>query len=212
MAACNDADRLNPSPIPTSKGITMFCTSCGAQLVDGAKFCTSCGQPVAQSAAPATAPAPTPTPAPAPAAAPTPAPAAPAPTPAPTPAAYTNPVAAPAPASYSAPAPTPAPVTPQAAPATSQMSQAAAGTLADTKVILATGENLKHISAATAYWGFGLFIACMAYLFILVSYGAPEASIFTVIATILFLAGMALAAIGVIGVIVASAKDGLQRR
>ncbi|WP_026089079.1 MULTISPECIES: zinc ribbon domain-containing protein [Enorma] len=190
----------------------MFCTSCGAQLVDGAKFCTSCGQPVAQSAAPATAPAPTPTPAPAPAAAPTPAPAAPAPTPAPTPAAYTNPVAAPAPASYSAPAPTPAPVTPQAAPATSQMSQAAAGTLADIKVILATGENLKHISAATAYWGFGLFIACMAYLFILVSYGAPEASIFTVIATILFLAGMALAAIGVIGVIVASAKDGLQRR
>lgn len=192
----------------------MFCTSCGAQLVDGAKFCTSCGQPVAQNAAPATAPAATTAPAPtsSPAAVPTPAPAAPAPTPAPAPAAYTNPVAAPAPASYSAPAPTPAPVTPQAAPATSQMSQAAAGTLADIKVILATGENLKHISAATAYWGFGLFIACMAYLFILVSYGAPEASIFTVIATILFLAGMALAAIGVIGVIVASAKDGLQRR
>ena len=158
----------------------MFCTSCGAQLVDGAKFCTSCGQPVAQNAAPATPPT-----APAPAAAPTPAPAAPTPTPAPTPVAYTNPVAAPAPASYSAPAP----VTPQAAPATSQMSQAAAGALADIKVILATGENLRHISAATAYWGFGLFIACMAYLFILVSYGAPEASIFTVIATILFLAG-----------------------
>ncbi len=181
----------------------MFCTSCGAQLVDGAKFCTSCGQPVAQNAAPATPPT-----APAPAAAPTPAPAAPTPTPAPTPVAYTNPVAAPAPASYSAPAP----VTPQAAPATSQMSQAAAGALADIKVILATGENLRHISAATAYWGFGLFIACMAYLFILVSYGAPEASIFTVIATILFLAGIALAAVGVIGVIVASAKNGLQRR
>ena len=188
----------------------MFCTSCGAQLVDGAKFCTSCGQPVAQNAALATAPVPTP--APAPAAAPTPAPAA-APTPAPTPAtpapaACSNPVAAPAPANYSAPAP----VTPQAAPATSQMSQAAAGALADIKVILATGENLRHISAATAYWGFGLFIACMAYLFILVSYGAPEASIFTVIATILFLAGIALAAVGVIGVIVASAKNGLQRR
>ncbi len=180
----------------------MFCTSCGAQLVDGAKFCTSCGQPVAQNAAPATAPVPTP--APAPAAAPTPAP-----TPAtPAPAACSNPVAAPAPANYSAPAP----VTPQAAPATSQMSQAAAGALADIKVILATGENLRHISAATAYWGFGLFIACMAYLFILVSYGAPEASIFTVIATILFLAGIALAAVGVIGVIVASAKNGLQRR
>ena len=188
----------------------MFCTSCGAQLVDGAKFCTSCGQPVAQNAAPATAPAATTAPAPtsSPAAVPTPAPAAPAPTPAPAPAAYTNPVAAPAPVSYSAPAP----VTPQAAPATSQMSQAAAGALADIKVILATGENLKHISAATAYWGFGLFIACMAYLFILVSYGAPEASIFTVIATILFLAGIALAAVGVIGVIVASAKDGLRRR
>ena len=180
----------------------MFCTSCGAQLVDGAKFCTSCGQPVAQNAAPATAPVPTP--APAPAAAPTPAP-----TPAtPAPAACSNPVAAPAPANYSAPAP----VTPQAAPATSQMSQAAAGALADIKVILATGENLRHISAATAYWGFGLYIACMAYLFILVSYGAPEASIFTVIATILFLAGIALAAVGVIGVIVASAKNGLQRR
>lgn len=180
----------------------MFCTSCGAQLVDGAKFCTSCGQPVAQNAAPATAPVPTP--APAPAAAPTPAP-----TPAtPAPAACSNPVAAPAPANYSAPAP----VTPQAAPATSQMSQAAAGALADIKVILATGENLRHIFAATAYWGFGLFIACMAYLFILVSYGAPEASIFTVIATILFLAGIALAAVGVIGVIVASAKNGLQRR
>lgn len=180
----------------------MFCTSCGAQLVDGAKFCTSCGQPVAQNAAPATAPVPTP--APAPAAAPTPAP-----TPAtPAPAACSNPVAAPAPANYSAPAP----VTPQAAPATSQMSQAAAGALADIKVILATGENLRHISAATAYWGFGLFIACMAYLFILVSYGAPEASIFTVISTILFLAGIALAAVGVIGVIVASAKNGLQRR
>lgn len=180
----------------------MFCTSCGAQLVDGAKFCTSCGQPVAQNAALATAPVPTP--APAPAAAPTPAP-----TPAtPAPAACSNPVAAPAPANYSAPAP----VTPQAAPATSQMSQAAAGALADIKVILATGENLRHISAATAYWGFGLFIACMAYLFILVSYGAPEASIFTVIATILFLAGIALAAVGVIGVIVASAKNGLQRR
>ena len=180
----------------------MFCTSCGAQLVDGAKFCTSCGQPVAQNAAPATAPVPTP--APAPAAAPTPAP-----TPAtPAPAACSNPVAAPAPANYSAPAP----VTPQAAPASSQMSQAAAGALADIKVILATGENLRHLSAATAYWGFGLFIACMAYLFILVSYGAPEASIFTVIATILFLAGIALAAVGVIGVIVASAKNGLQRR
>lgn len=203
MAASDDVGRLTPSPIPTSKGITMFCTSCGAQLVDGAKFCTSCGQPVAQNAAPATPPT-----APAPAAAPTPAPATPAPAPAPTPSAYTNPVAAPTPVSYSAPAP----VAPQPAPATSQMSQAAAGALADIKVILATGENLKHISAATAYWGFGLFIACMAYLFILVSYGAPEASIFTVIATILFLAGMALAAVGVIGVIVASAKNGLQRR
>lgn len=189
----------------------MFCTSCGAQLVDGAKFCTSCGQPVAQNAAPAAAPA-APAPAPTPAAAPTPAPAAPAPAPAPAPTAYTNPVAAPAPASYPAPASTPAPVAPQTAPATSQMSQATAGALADIKVILATGDNLEHLSGAATFWGFGILVASIAYIAILVSWRITELSAPMVIAIILFISGIAIAVVGVIGSVAARTKITLQQR
>lgn len=141
----------------------MFCTTCGAQLPDGARFCSKCGAPVAPAPKPAPEPpAPTPEPAaeqPAPApAAPEPEPAAEAPAPKPTtaaapapdapkpPEAASEPVPAtpPSPASPDAPrppegmeptaAPSPAPATPPAPNAAEKPAAPAATVPADTFV------------------------------------------------------------------------------
>lgn len=99
----------------------MFCTTCGAQLPDGARFCSKCGAPVAPAPKPAPEPpAPTPEPAaeqPAPApAAPEPEPAAEAPAPKPTTAAAPAPDAPKPPEAASEPVPAtpPSPASPDA--------------------------------------------------------------------------------------------------
>ena len=166
----------------------MFCTSCGAPLEDNAKFCTSCGARVENATAPAT-------PAPAPAA-PVNASAAPAAIPAnPAPAAPT-PLAA---------APSPAPATPAAdASAPSAAAAAATRMKAGVAELLKTGDNLKRIGAAAALWGFGLIIACLAWLFIVVVYHPEGISLPVIFAYILLFAGFAGVVVGAIGYVASS--------
>ena len=169
----------------------MFCTSCGAPLEDNAKFCTSCGARVENAAAPATATAPATAPvapAPAPATAPT--------VPAPKP---TSPApAAPAPMAAAAPAAT-APHTPAAVPTAPVSPQPASPALSGIAELLKTGDNLKHIAAATALWGFGLMIAAVAWIAIIAPYHPEDLSAPIIIAAIAMYVGIAVTAVGVIG-------------
>jgi|GEM_PF-5224810 len=165
----------------------MFCSSCGAPLEANAKFCSSCGAPATNVSAPASSPA---------APASTPAASAPASKPA-------TPVAA-SPVSQPAPAFTTSQANAQTK-GTEPSAAAMSGTASSIRTILMTGKNFEHISMATLLGGFGIIIAAIAWIAVIAPYHPEGLSLPTIIATVLFVAGIAIAVAGGIGRIAAFA-------
>lgn len=162
----------------------MFCSSCGAPLEANAKFCSACGAPAANVSAPASTPT-APATAPAPASKPT-APVA------------ASPVSQPAPAFTTSQA---SAQTKGAEPSAAAMS----GTASNIRTILMTGKNFEHISMATLLGGFGIIIAAIAWIAVIAPYHPEGLSLPTIIAMMLFVAGIAIAVAGGIGRIAAFA-------
>ena len=164
----------------------MFCSSCGAPLEANAKFCSACGAAATNVSAPASSPA---------ASASSPAASAPVSKPA-------TPVAAP-PVSQ----PASAFPTSQASAQTKGAEPSAAamsGTASNIRTILMTGKNFEHISMATLLGGFGI-ITAIAWIAVIAPYHPEGLSLPTIIATMLFVAGIAIAVAGGIGRIAAFA-------